>query len=300
MRNILLIKTGAAGDIVRTTVLLNLPDIKITWVLKDQYKDILPGNHPQLFKIISLHDAEKILHNDVFDLTLSLEENMECAQLAGSIQSKKIIGVFSSGNQIVYSQEAAGWFDMSLLSSAGTGKADNLKFANIYPFQYWLFKMLDVSFYGEQYRIYRNEKIVRQKRLIGIEKRVGDQWPNKSWYGYDELSIKLKSKGFAIKILGLRENIRDYFDDIAECGFIISGDTLAMHVALAYHIPCVAIFNCTSPAEIYDYGILKKVTSPLLRDVFYKTTFNYEAITAIGIDEVESAFETLVLSQPIS
>jgi heptosyltransferase-2 len=76
--------------------------------------------------------------------------------------------------------------------------------------------------------------------------------------------------------------------DIARCNYIISGDTLAMHIALAYKKNCTAIFNCTSPQEIYDYGLLKKMVSPLLPKYFYKTSFDEAAIECITVAEVWS------------
>jgi heptosyltransferase II len=63
-----------------------------------------------------------------------------------------------------------------------------------------------------------------------------------------------------------------------------------MHVAMAYHIPSIAIFNCTSPAEIHDYGTLKKVISPLLPQAFYKTSFSQEVIDSISTEEVFRVF----------
>jgi heptosyltransferase II len=59
---------------------------------------------------------------------------------------------------------------------------------------------------------------------------------------------------------------------------------------MAYHIPSIAIFNCTSPAEIYDYGTLKKVVSPLLHQAFYKTHFSQAVIDSITVEEVYAAF----------
>ena len=146
----------------------------------------------------------------------------------------------------------------------------------------------------EKYCIYKNENILTKKKLVGIEKRSGNRWPNKFWSGYDQLAKNLSEQGFEIKILSQQNSIQKYLDDILTCSFIISGDTLAMHVALAYNKPCIAIFNCTSPQEIYDYGILKKIISPLLKEVFYQTDFNEKAINAIKIEEVEDVFKSLV------
>ena len=47
-----------------------------------------------------------------------------------------------------------------------------------------------------------------------------------------------------------------------------------MHFALGTGTPCVSIFTCTSPWEIYDYGIQKKIVSPLLEEFFYKRGYD--------------------------
>ncbi|MBS1947510.1 MAG: hypothetical protein JST47_07055 [Bacteroidetes bacterium] len=295
MKKILLIKTGAAGDIARTSVLLNVPGVRITWVIKKEYTEILPDAHPRLDRIVAAPDAMQALKTETFDITLSLEEDLPCAILATRIPTKKLVGIYCHENSVRYTEDAAGWFDMSLVSALGASQANILKMSNQQPYQYWLFKMAGLEFKGEGYCIYKNKGRQEKKNLIGIEKRVGQQWPNKSWHGYDQLGEWLASKGFLIKMLAQRKTVRDYFDDIAVCSHIISGDTLAMHVALAYKVPCVAIFNCTSPSEIYDYGIMKKVISPLLEKMFYKTTFNNEAIEALSIADVRLAFEPVLL-----
>ena len=51
----------------------------------------------------------------------------------------------------------------------------------------------------------------------------------------------------------------------------------------------MAIFTCTSPWEIYEYGLLTKIVSPLLGDFFYKRGFDTRATTAITYDEVLAA-----------
>jgi len=51
----------------------------------------------------------------------------------------------------------------------------------------------------------------------------------------------------------------------------------------------VALLTCTSPWEIYDYAIQKKVVSPLLKEFFYKREYDKRATTAITVDEVFDA-----------
>jgi hypothetical protein len=59
-----------------------------------------------------------------------------------------------------------------------------------------------------------------------------------------------------------------------------------MHFALGTGTRCVTLFTCTSPWEIYDYGIQKKIVSPLLEEFFYKRGYDKRATTAISVDEV--------------
>ena len=59
-----------------------------------------------------------------------------------------------------------------------------------------------------------------------------------------------------------------------------------MHFALGTDVPCLSLFTCTSPWEIYDYGIQKKIVSPLLEEFFYKRDYDVRATTAISVAEV--------------
>jgi ADP-heptose:LPS heptosyltransferase len=131
--------------------------------------------------------------------------------------------------------------------------------------------------------------------LIGIEKRVGDTWPNKQWGGYDELSKLVRSDGFEVREFHQRDGLRDYMDEIASCACIICGDTLSMHLALAYQIPCITIFNCTSPYEIHPYDKLKKITSPMLKENFYSRAYSKEIIDSVPVEEVYNAFKQVGL-----
>jgi heptosyltransferase-2 len=290
MTKILLIKTGAAGDVVRTTVLLNALQGSITWVIDSRYQGILPTWHPNLHRIVTLDNAMTVLQHEIFDHTISLEEDADCALLASRIPTKKITGISLENKKLTYTADAAPWYDMSLVSTLGASCANEAKRRNTSTFQKLLLSMFALPFNGEQYCIYRNNHVRPLPKVIGIETRVGARWPNKGWSGYPALINKLLDNGYTIKQLEQRNSIVEYLDDIAGCSFIISGDTLAMHVAMAYHLPSIAIFNCTSPAEIHDYGTLKKVVSPLLQQAFYKTSFSQAVIDSVSADEVFNVF----------
>jgi hypothetical protein len=62
-----------------------------------------------------------------------------------------------------------------------------------------------------------------------------------------------------------------------------------MHFALGTKTPCVTLFTCTSPWEIYDYGVQEKIVSPLLSQFFYKRGYDERATTVVSVDEVLDA-----------
>ncbi len=294
---ILIIKKGAAGDVVRTTTLLNVLQGEISWVVDPGNKWLFPHNFPNLQLITHPNNSKEQLYSHGFDLVLSLEETEECASLASSIQCKKLVGVSLENKTIAYDEHSSGWFDMSLVSKKGRDIANGLKRKNTHSFQYWLFKMIGREFNGEPYVIYRNPSVKKIPGLIGIETRTGETWPNKGWTGYPELIQRLTSQGFSIRIFTQKENVREYLDDIASCSCIISGDSLPMHVALAYNIPCITLFSCTPPAEIYNYGSLRAVVSPVLEKSLYRLGMDETIISAISVSEVYKAFEGLSLNK---
>jgi hypothetical protein len=62
-----------------------------------------------------------------------------------------------------------------------------------------------------------------------------------------------------------------------------------MHFALGTGTWCVSLFTCTSPWEIHDYGVQRKIVSPLLEEFFYKRGYDRRATIAITVEEVRIA-----------
>ena len=293
MENSLIIKIGAAGDVVRTTSLLNVITGNIYWITGNASKPLFPEDIQRL-KVLSLEEAAYSLKNIRFSRVISLEEDDHCAQLAISVKANHLTGIYADDGKINYTDDSSCWFDMSRVSKLGIKKANELKKQNELPYQHYIFQMIGKKFGGEPYWIFANRMVNSNAGLIGIEKRIGKQWPNKQWNGYDELIKRLGENGYRIRILEQRDDIRDYLVDIAECDHIVSGDTLAMHIALGYKKTCTAIFNCTSPQEIYDYGLMKKVVSPLLDKYFYSGSYDTEVIESLSVDEVIGAIPLAV------
>ena len=62
-----------------------------------------------------------------------------------------------------------------------------------------------------------------------------------------------------------------------------------MHLALGTQTRCVTLFTCTSPWEIYSYGVQTQIVSPRLEEFFYKRGQDSRATTAISVDRVMEA-----------
>jgi heptosyltransferase-2 len=288
MENVLIIKTGAAGDVVRTTSLLRVLEGNIYWVTTPGNKLLLPDDIPHL-TLLTVEEAFASVKTIPFDRVISLEEDNGCARLASEVKTGELTGVYLNAGKVCYTDNSSAWFDMSMVSKFGLEKANQLKAANTLTYQDCIFSMIGKKFTGEPYCIYRDKSIQPANKLIGIEKRTGERWPDKQWWGYDELVKKLEGENISVNVFAQRNNIRDYLKDIDSCSHVVSGDSLAMHIAMAYQKRCAAIFNCTSPQEIYDYGLLKKAISPLLDKYFYSSGFDKEVIESIPVEIVYNA-----------
>lgn len=290
-KKIVIIKIGATGDVVRTTVLLHLfANDEITWITAKHNIAILPFKQANLKKVIAIDDVEQSgILKDAFDLAISLDDDVKCATLASKMKTKQLFGAYIKDDKVVYTSDSNEWFDMGLSSRLGKERADELKWMNTFSFQEILFRMLGTKFNGETYLI--PEDIIAQGKpnVIGIEDRAGARWPTKMWNQFSQLAEHLKQDGYEVVFFKEREHIKDYLQDIGNTSLIISGDTLGMHIALALKIPIVTLFTCTSAVEIHGYNNMEKIVSAELQKAFYKTEYIPEAVNCISLNDVLKA-----------
>jgi ADP-heptose:LPS heptosyltransferase len=124
---------------------------------------------------------------------------------------------------------------------------------------------------------------------VAIAADSGPIWPMKKWAYYGELKQQLENQGLIVNVLPTRPSLLEHLSDVQNHRCLVGGDSLPMHLALGTGTRCVTLFTCTSPWEIHDYGIQKKIVSPLLTEFFYKRGYDERATTAITIEEVVNA-----------
>jgi ADP-heptose:LPS heptosyltransferase len=282
----LIIKLGATGDVVRTTPLLRKLDGEVVWITTAKNSVLLDGVTDNLC-CFSWEERAKILGGR-YDLAINLEDTLDVAQFLRTVKCGEIFGAYVGSNGIVtYTENSKRWFDLSLISSYGRHKADRLKLLNRQTYQELIFEGLGLRFASERYLL--PEPIdTGLSGDVAIAADAGPVWPMKRWAYYGELIRRLKDKGLIVNVLPKRSSLLEHLSDVRNHCCLVGGDSLPMHFALGSGTRCVTLFTCTSPWEIYDYGIQKKIVSPRLEEFFYKRGYDQRATSAITVDEVFS------------
>jgi hypothetical protein len=292
---ILICKTGALGDVVRTTPILRVINGNIFWLTSKEAAELLP--RLETLKVLTPNEIDT-LKNINFDIVLNLEEDVELAKFLTRLRYKKLIGVYYDfeSNQLSYTDESKEWYDMSLISKYGKEKADLLKWENKKTYQEILFSMIGKKFNGEEYLLNYEVLPIQKKdrKVVAIEKRAGKVWPMKVWPYYDELKAKIEKEGYKVIVLRQRDTLIEYIKDIDEADILICGDTLAMHLGIYLRKKVIALFLCTSPWEIYDYGRVVKIVNPFLKEAFYRRDYDEKLVKGITVDMVFEAFLKIV------
>jgi heptosyltransferase-2 len=156
-----------------------------------------------------------------------------------------------------------------------------------------------------------------ERPVIGLNTGAGGRWPLKQWRedGYLELVDRFgRSEDVQFLLLGgpgerernkrLKEasqvslfdpgcdnTVRHFAALLGHCDVVVSGDTLAMHLALALGKRTVVLFGPTSAAEIDLYGLGEKIVPSMPCLSCYKTSCDFvpNCMDLISTDMVERA-----------
>jgi heptosyltransferase-2 len=285
--NVLIVKVGATGDVVRTTPLLSRLSGHITWLTAANNTVLFKGVKHNL-RCFSWEERERAA-NTRYDLGIILEDTVDVAQFLTMVRCGEIFGAYlDSGGSLRYTENSQRWFDLGLISRHGRQEADRLKFLNRQAYQELIFDGLGFRFAGEPYLLPEPTQ-TGLSGDVAIAADAGPIWPMKKWAYYDELKQRLEDRGLTVNVLPKRPSLLEHLADVRNHQCLVGGDSLPMHLALGTGTRCVTLFTCTSPWEIYDYGIQKKIVSPLLEEFFYKRGYDERATTAISIDQVFEA-----------
>jgi Glycosyltransferase family 9 (heptosyltransferase) len=285
--DILIVKLGATGDVVRTTPLLRRLSGQITWLTERKNAVLLEGLTDNL-RCFSWEDREKVLDRN-YGIVINLEDTLVVAQFLKRVDCNEIFGAYAGlDNSLQYTDNSRCWFDLSLISVYGKQEADTLKLQNRQTYQELIFGGLGLHFEGETYLLPQPIE-TGLSGDIAIAAEAGPVWPMKKWAYYGKLQEALEAQRLMVNVLPKRSSLLGHLSDVQSHRCLVGGDSLPMHFALGTATRCVTLFTCTSPWEIYGYGVQRQIISPLLKEFFYKRGYDERATTAITVDEVFTA-----------
>ncbi len=329
VKKILVIKLGAKGDVIRTLPSLiaikeKYSDSEISWITKPPSREILEMS-PYINKILTIPlNLKEFLEE--FDILLNFDIEEDATKLAEEIKAKEKYGFFSEGGYPAAFNFPAEYYLNTLFD-------DKLKKINTKTYQQMMFEAAELPYKKQHHPLYLTERNIKYaedfvnknnintKKLIGIHMGASTRWPSKVWDlenikefiekakqrgceillfgGPDEIDIHekfskdLEEKGIKVYRNNPNNTLKEFASLVNLCTKMVCSDSTSLHVSLALKKPTIGLFFCTSPNEIEDYGLLKKIISPRLYDFFPEKMNEYdkELVKSISADEVLNALE---------
>jgi len=336
---LLIIKLDAMGDVLRSTALLPPlaevhPHAAITWLTRPESVALLQRN-PYIAEVLPL-GAEATVHLQArqFDRVINLDASKISAALAAVAQAPRKDGFLLDPRGWVQptNDAARSWLE--------AGVFDDIKRAGTRTYQDRMAEILGLGGRAHRYvfelsadeiedgRQHLNRAGVDFKRpLIGLNTGAGGRWPLKQWRedGYVEFITRLGrdrdlqflllggpserernerlKAASPVKLLdsGCNNEVRHFAAIVSHCDVVVTGDTLAMHLALALDRRTVVLFGPTSAPEIELYGLGEKVVPDMTCLSCYKTSCDFvpNCMDLISTDMVEGAVvRQLAIARP--
>jgi len=192
--NILIIKTGALGDVVRTSFIAQAlkekyqkENPRIVWIT-DEKARYLFINNPYIAEVISKKNKSQLKHKH-WDLVINLEEDEDNCKFVSFLKAKKIVGFVFRNNNIIPTPTTREWFDMSALGKKPENdflKKKNKKthrqiISEIVGIKNWKKYEPFLRLTGDQRKFasnfIRRYNLSRNDLIIGINTGSADRWP---------------------------------------------------------------------------------------------------------------------------
>jgi len=309
--NILIIKSRAQGDVLRTTPLLpalkrKYPQSFISWLVDGESAELLLHN-PYIDRLHP-YDLENILSLLVqqFDILIALDKEPGLTSLATKVRAAKKFGfgLNELGNLIIFNKASEYAYRL--------GVDDDLKFfQNQKTYQEIIHDIAEVPYARDEYvfrlpdearakaeRFFKSHKISQRRAAIGLNTGAGTKFETKQWppeFFLKLISLLTQKLGVNVFLLGgprekdmnlflaRRSRAKVYDTGAANsllefAGFtsrmdlVVCSDTLGMHLAIALKKKVLALFGPTCPQEIDLYGRGAKLFSGASCAPCYKQT----------------------------
>lgn len=336
---ILVIKLAAIGDVLRTTPLLPAlkrahPVSHITWVTRPESVELLSGI-AEIDRLLALDvDALASLPAERFDVVICLDKEAAATGLASRVDApdKRGFVLGPHGNPLPADANADYAYRLGL--------DDELKFRkNQRSYQQVAFEVAGLPWCGDDYRLevpaasrvraaqrWAELGVAPGDTLIGLNVGSGDVYAYKAWRveGWAELArLAQKRPGTKVALLGgprdrdrvaavaaragpgaldpgATASLLDFAGILEACAAVVTGDTFALHLALALKRPVVAIFGSTTATEVELYGRGTKIVPEIACHPCYKRScdFTHTCADSVSAGAVLAALAGVLEPQP--
>lgn len=274
--NILIIKLGALGDVIRTTPLLHrlkreYPQARLWWVT------LSPEVIPKIVDVVLPLDAEHFpaLQATNFDIIYNLDKEREACGLMASLSAR-----VKKGFTLVNGKPAP--IDGDAIHKFMTGVFDDLNKANTKSYPEEIFEICGFRFKGEKYILDLAHsgytwRLPKKKKIVGLNTGCGSRWVSRLWAeeNWVALAKKLKKAGYVPLLLGgeleHEKNkriakksgatypghfpLKQFISLVDHCDLVITAVTMAMHITIALEKKIVLFNNIFNRNEFELYGL---------------------------------------------
>jgi ADP-heptose:LPS heptosyltransferase len=301
---ILIIKLGAAGDVIRTTPLLRrikevMPGAHITWLT--DFPELVPRSYVDEVVTYAPKDLVWLLNRE-FDIVYSLDKDKEAIAAAEQVAGVKKFG---------FGMDRYGRcrpFDERSEAKFLTGLFDDVSKANTKSYPGEIFEMCNFIYAKEPYilerRINKAWNISHEKKIIGCNTGCGGRWSSRLWPEefWIEFARTAKLKGYEILWLGGEQehdkNVRlaqiaggiypghfslaEFISLMDECDVVVTQVTMGMHIALGLGKKLILMNNIFNRREFELFGLGEIVEPPVPCGCYFTPTCPHDSMRNIS------------------
>ena len=276
---ILIIKLGAAGDVIRTTVILEplaaaYPDHEIWWV--SLTPELIPSSVHKRLKLSP--ESLLALQHTTFDVVINLDKDLHACALMASVTATKQFGfTLRDGTPSPVNALAEHKFV--------TGVFDDVNQQNTLNYPQEIIEICGLSYERQEYQMDQPGPSPLTLPggtgvVVGLNTGCGERWIAREWpiESWITLINGLMERGYRVVLLGGPSEhernvdlstrtgatykgtypLKDFLAVVNTCDVVVTAVTMAMHVAIGLRKQLVLMNNIFNKHEfdLYDRGVL--------------------------------------------
>jgi ADP-heptose:LPS heptosyltransferase len=314
--NILIIKLGAIGDVIRTTPLLRRlrqvhPEARIWWLT------LTPEVVPRSVDVILPFTPQSlvVLQGTPFNTIYNLDKDREACGLTALLSASVKKGfVLKDGTPAPIDSDATPKYL--------TGLFDDLNRDNTKSYPQEIFEIAGLSFAGERYILDSFSergytwRLPKNKKVVGLNTGCGGRWISRLWaeHNWVALAKKLRTAGYVPLLLGGEQEddknqriasksgarylgyfpLPEFINLVDQCHLVVTAVTMAMHITIGLNKKIVLFNNIFNRNEFELYGLGEILEPEFDCTCYYSPVCPNNCMQYIAVDRVFKACKRLL------